>query len=155
MLGGPGCRKSGLDWKDLLSPPIGQFKVDQHNDIRIELLKEQYADIFKPELETVKDVTAKLHLKENATSVFQKARPVPYALRFAVVEELKCVENEGVLEPVEVSDWATPIVWVPTGRYTVLWRLQGHSSSRNLERAISQPNAGGNLETSVKVEEVH
>ena len=43
-----------------------------------------FADIFKPELETVKDVTAKLHLKENATSVFQKARPVPYALRFAV-----------------------------------------------------------------------
>ena len=65
------------------------------------------------------------------------------------------MENEGVLEPVEVSDWATPIVCVPTGRYTGLWRLHGHSSSRNLERAISQPNAGGNLETSVKVEEVH
>ena len=105
--------KIRLDWKNLFSPPIGQFKVDRDNDIRIERLKERYAEIFKPELGTVKGVTAKLHLKENATPVFQRARPVPYALRSAVEDELKCMENEGVLEPVEVSDWATPIVCVP------------------------------------------
>ena len=31
----------------------------------------------------------------------------------AVKEELKRLENLGVLKPVEVSDWATPIVFVP------------------------------------------
>ena len=31
----------------------------------------------------------------------------------AVEEELKRLENLGVLKPVEVSDWATPIVFVP------------------------------------------
>ena len=72
-----------------------------------------YAEVFKPELGTVKGVTAKLHLKENATPVFQRARSVPYAFRSAVEEELKRMENDGVLKPVEVSDWATPIVCVP------------------------------------------
>ena len=38
---------------------------------------------------------------------------MPYALRPAVEEELKRMENEGILKPVEVSDWATPIVCVP------------------------------------------
>ena len=61
----------------------------------------------------VKGVAAKLHMKENATPVFQRARLVPYVLRPTVEEELKRLENEGVLKPVEVSDWATPIVWVP------------------------------------------
>jgi len=63
--------------------------------------------MFKPELGTAKGVTAKLHVKEN---VFQHARPVPYALRSAVEKELKCMENEGVLKPVEGSDWVTPII---------------------------------------------
>ena len=58
----------------------------------------------------VKGVAAKLHMKENATPVFQHARRVFYALRPTVEEELKRLENEGVLKPVEVSDWATPIV---------------------------------------------
>ena len=66
--------------------------------------KEEY-----PEL-SFKGVPAKLHLKENATPVFQRARPVPYVLRPTVEEELKRLENKGVLKPVEVSDWATPIV---------------------------------------------
>ena len=105
--------KIRLDWKNLFSPPMGQFSVGQDNDVRIERLKERYTEIFKPELGTVVGVTAKLHLKEDATPVFQRARPVPYVLRSAVEEELKRMEVEGVLKPVEVSDWATPIVCVP------------------------------------------
>ena len=86
-------RKIRLDWRNLFSPPNGQFSVKQNEDVRIERLKEQYAEIFKPKLGTVKGVTAKLHLKENATPVFQRARPVPYALRSAVEEELKRMES--------------------------------------------------------------
>ena len=113
LLGRSWMTKIRLDWRNLFTPPNGQFSVKQNEDVRIERLKEQYAEIFKPELGTVKGVTAKLHLKENATPVFQRARPVPYALRSAVEEELKRMESEGVLKPVEVSDWATPIVCVP------------------------------------------
>lgn len=102
--------KIHLDWHDLFSPSHGQLAVGQENDERIEHLKERYAEIFKVELGTVKGVTATLHLKENAKPVFQRARPVPYAIRPAVEKELKRMEEEGIIE---VSEWATPIVSVP------------------------------------------
>ena len=103
--------KIRLGWKNLFSPSNGQFVVERDNDKRIECLKERYAEIFKPELWTVKGATAKLHLKENAKSVFQKARLVPYTLRPAVEKEL--MEDEGIIKPVEVRNWATPIVCAP------------------------------------------
>ena len=62
--------KISLEWKGLFSPSIGQFSVEQNNDVQIGRLKERYSEIFKPELGTVKGVTAKLHLKENAPTVF-------------------------------------------------------------------------------------
>ena len=101
------------DWRNLFSPAIGQFSVEQDNDVRIKCLKELYSEIFKPELGMVKVVTARLHLKENAPPVFQHPCPVPYALSVAVEEEHKHIEKEGVLKPTEVSDWAMPIVCVP------------------------------------------
>ena len=106
-LGRSWMMKIRLDWVNLFPSSHGQFSVSQDTDIRVERLKKLYAEVFKPELGAVKGVTAKLHLKENATPVFQRARPVPYALRSAVEEELKRMENDGVLKPVEVSDWAT------------------------------------------------
>ena len=113
LLGRAWMTKIRLDWKNLFSSSNGQFVVEGDNDERIERLKERYAEIFKPELGTIKGVTAKLHLKDNVKPVFQKARPVPYALRPAVEKELKKMEDEGIIEPVEVSNWATPIVCVP------------------------------------------
>ena len=105
--------KISLDWVNLFPSVHGKFSVSQDTDIRVERLNKLYAEVFKPELGTVKGVTAKLHLKGNATPVFQRPRLVPYALRFAVQEELKRVENDGVLKPVEASNWATLIICVP------------------------------------------
>ena len=92
--------KIRLDWKNLFSPSNGQVVVDGENDECIEHLKECYAEIFKPEPGTVKGVTAILHLKDNMKPVFQKARPVPYALHPAVEKELKKMEDKGIIEPV-------------------------------------------------------
>ena len=115
-----------LDWKNLFSPSYRQFEVERDNDEHIARLKKRYAELFKPELGTVKGVTAKLHLKDNVKPVFQKARPVPYTLRPAVEKELKKMEDEGIIEPVEVSNWATHIVCVPKIDVgTRMWGLQG------------------------------
>ena len=113
LLGRSWLKNVRPDWRNFFPSHNGQFSVGQDSDVRVERLKEQYAEIFKPELGTVQGVTAKLHLKESAMPVFKRARPVPYALRSAVEEELQRLEREGVLQLVEVSGWATPIVCVP------------------------------------------
>ena len=41
---------------------------------------------------------------------FFKPRPVPFALKEKIADELRRLEKIGVLEKVEFSDWATPIV---------------------------------------------
>ena len=58
LLGRAWMTKIHLDWKNLFSPSNGQFLVEGDNDERIERLKERYAEIFKPELETIEGVTA-------------------------------------------------------------------------------------------------
>ena len=105
--------KIRLDWVNLFPSIHGKFSVSQDTDILVERLKKLYAEVFKPELGTVQGVTANLHLKGNATPVFQRPRLVRYALRFAVEEELKRMENDGVLKPVEASNWPTLFVCVP------------------------------------------
>ena len=52
-------------------------------------------------------------MKEDSKPIFCKARPVPYALKPKVDEELKRLESEGVITKVDRSDWASPIVVVP------------------------------------------
>ena len=56
---------------------------------------------------------AHIRMKDSAQPVFCKPRRVPYALRPAVEAELQKCEDNGVIEKVERSDWASPIVTVP------------------------------------------
>ena len=81
LLGRAWMTKIRLDWKNLFLPSNGQFVVERDIDESIERLKERYADIFKPELGTVKGVTAKLHLKDNVKPVCVEG--TPSALRIA------------------------------------------------------------------------
>ncbi len=39
-------------------------------------------------------------------------RPVPYAIRSQVENELENLQQQGIIEPVSYSDWAAPIVTV-------------------------------------------
>lgn len=70
----------------------------------------EYEDLFKPGLGLLKGQPVRFHLKERAVPKFVKARPVPYALRNKVTEELDRLVSEGVLSPVASSEWATPLV---------------------------------------------
>ena len=49
----------------------------------------------------------------GATPKFRPPKPVPYALKPLVEQELDRLEKAGVLERVTHSDWAAPIVTVP------------------------------------------
>ena len=66
----------------------------------------QYSEVFEEGL----GPKAKIHVKENPVPKFCKAQPVPYAMKAKIEEELKRLQEEGTIEPVQFSEWAAPIV---------------------------------------------
>jgi len=55
---------------------------------------------------------AKLTLKQNATPVYRRARPVPYASLPIVEQVFDRLLNLGVIKPVRHADWAAPVMVV-------------------------------------------
>ena len=70
-------------------------------------------DVFQNELGTLKGIQAKLVVSEDTTPKFFKPRSVPYAIRGAIEKDLERLESLGVIEKVNYSDSAAPIVPVP------------------------------------------
>lgn len=61
---------------------------------------------------------AHIQLKDNATPKFFKPRPIPFAYLDSIKEEIQRNVAAGVIEKVDTSDWAAPIVSVrkPNGK---------------------------------------
>ncbi len=65
------------------------------------------------ELGTIHHHKATLHIRTDATPKFFKPRPIPFALKDVVGQELDRLKKQGVIKKVNSSDWAAPIVTVP------------------------------------------
>ena len=78
----------------------------------------RYPDMFQGGLGTYKGQEVSISVDPEATPRFCKARPLPYAMRPAVEDELNRLVKEGTLEPIDYSDWAAPIVAVLKGDRT-------------------------------------
>jgi hypothetical protein len=61
---------------------------------------------------TLKSKT-RIVLKDDANPRFLKAPPIPFALRKKADKELDLMEKTGVIERIEDSEWASPLVVVP------------------------------------------
>ena len=85
-------------------------------------------NVFDNQLGCVKKMKASIQLIDNAQSEFKRTRPVPYAVRTKVEEELERLQENGAIEPVEQSDWAALIVTriKPSGQeeYVEISKLQ-------------------------------
>ena len=77
-----------LDWKSLhhvaLSPTLADL-LDHHKAL------------FRDKLGTLKGTTAKLHVYPQSRPRFYKSRPVPYAMRERVEQEIERLKQEGIL----------------------------------------------------------
>ena len=71
---------------------------------------DHYTTLFQEDLGTLKEAKVKFFLKKDITPNFYKARPVPLALQQRVTAELDCLQAEGIICPIKLSDWTTPIV---------------------------------------------
>ena len=61
----------------------------------------------------IKLYKASIQVREGAQPLFLKARPVSYALKEKVKQELQRLEDEGIIYKVSQSDWTAPVVLVP------------------------------------------
>ena len=90
-----------LDWKTLHlvgTPPTLASLLDHHKAL------------FRDKLGTVKGTSTKLHVDPQTRPRFYKPCPIPYAMWQRVEKEIDWLKQAGILQPVEFSDWAAPIV---------------------------------------------
>ncbi|XP_056096372.1 uncharacterized protein K02A2.6-like [Rhinichthys klamathensis goyatoka] len=102
-------RKLQLDWKSIkrLQVTVPSSKCTQ---MKLEKVLDGAVAVFQSGIGTLKHIKGKITLNENAVPKFHKARPVPYAIRQKVENELDRLEAEGILSKVDWSPWATPVV---------------------------------------------
>ena len=112
LLGRNGLGKIKLNW-----PIIKQ--LSPHNKRLKEIILQKHAQLFEEGLGPLQGTKAKIHVDPTATPIFHKARPVPYALREKIEQYLERLERAGTIEPIQYSEWATPIVPVMKSDGTV------------------------------------
>ena len=76
----------------------------------MEEILNKYGEVFNDELGNIHHIVAKIHVNPEAKPRFCRARSVPYALRNKVNQELDRLVKGGIIDSVEFSDWAAPIV---------------------------------------------
>ena len=89
------------------------------HDKRLEEILQKHAPLFGKGLRAIQRTKARIHVDPTATPMFHKARPVPYALREKIEQDLERLQKAGTIEPVQYSEWATPIVPVMKNDGTV------------------------------------
>ncbi|XP_046362411.2 uncharacterized protein K02A2.6-like [Haliotis rufescens] len=120
-----------LDWYSI--GRVNTVRVD-NSQKDLEQLLSKYSALFDGSLGTVKGVKLHLSVKPGANPKFYKPRTVPYALQDKVAEELDRLEKIGVIEKVEYSEWAAPIVPIlkPSGAVRI-WGDYKLTVNRDLE----------------------
>ncbi|CAI6346683.1 unnamed protein product [Macrosiphum euphorbiae] len=97
----------GRDW-------ITAFKVLPMelglNTLSVQSMAERFPSVFSNSLGCYKNKTFELVLKSDSKPIFCRPRIIPFSLKDKVSLELDRMIADGLLEPVESSDWATPIV---------------------------------------------
>ena len=100
LLGRNWLKHIKLDWKN-----IHIMKGDD-----LQLMLERHRGAFRDGLGKLQGYQAKIIIEPEATPKFCKARTVPYSMKVKIEEELDRLVSLGILQPVQFSDWATPIV---------------------------------------------
>jgi len=99
----------GESWLERL---IGVNSVSRERR-SIEELKKSV--IFNTELGTVKGVEAQIILRKGHQPKYMRSRSLPFAIKDRVIQEINSMVEQGILERVEDSEYATPIVPIIKG----------------------------------------
>ena len=72
----------------------------------------QFSRVFESGLGTFTGPAVKIPIKEDAHPKFCRARPVPFPVKPAAEKAISKMVEEGILEAVYYSEWASPVVYV-------------------------------------------
>ena len=98
---------------------------------------DQYPEVFEHDSTKVAThVSHKILWKPDAKLVQHKVRNIPLPVRPAVAKELQRLQDEGYIEPIEASEWVSPIVVAhkPDGRVRLCIDLCDVNSKIIVER---------------------
>ncbi|XP_036347321.1 uncharacterized protein K02A2.6-like [Rhagoletis pomonella] len=99
----------GCNWFDALGISVqGVLAIEESPTIKHILGK--FEHLFSKELGKFRGEPVSLQVKNNIQPIRLPARRIPIAIRSLVETELDRLCAQGIFEPVEYSDWATPIV---------------------------------------------
>ena len=108
LLGRHLLRVLTLNWKELF-----KMQVDKCNqESPLGGLIDKYSEVFQEGLGTFKGPKVKIHVDLRKDQKFLKATPVPYAMTGKIEVELKRLQDEGTIDPVQFLEWAAPIVLI-------------------------------------------
>ena len=106
---GEGPSLLGRDWLEHLQLDWAAIhKICSGEDVQVML--DRHAEVFKEELGSLRDTKVKLHVDPSVQPKSCKPRRVPFSVKHKVEVELQRLQEESVIEPVQFSHWATPIV---------------------------------------------
>ena len=72
---------------------------------------DQYPEVFEHDYTKVAThFSHKILWKAGAKPIQHNVRNIPLAVRPAIAKELQCLQEEGYKEPIEASEWVSPIV---------------------------------------------
>ena len=106
---GTGLSLFGRNWLEAIRPDWESIRSVQSTAGVLENMLKQHKEVFEG-LGELKGHKAKISVDPSAPPRYCKARPVPYALREKVDQELDRLEREGIIEPVQFAEWAAPVV---------------------------------------------
>lgn len=99
-----------LDWNKigmLFDNPCSAKFV---TDVGLNNILNRFSQLFDNSLGRFNGGKVHLHVKENATPKFLRARTLPFAIKDRVEVEIQRLVSDDILEPVDFSEWASPIV---------------------------------------------
>ena len=105
---GTGPTPLGRNWMEHIRLDWPQINLVQLSSLHAVL--SSHEAVFQGGLGALQGYQARILVEPDATPRFSKARSVSYAYRELVEKELDGLVSEGILEPVEFSEWASPIV---------------------------------------------
>ena len=105
---GRGPSLFGRNWLERIK--VNWNDVNHLQDSAVDRIVNKHKNLFRDELGTLKEMTAKIFVTQMHNLVFFKPRPVPYLLKEKVGIEIEHLQQAGIIKPVMFSDRAAPVV---------------------------------------------